>query len=120
MTTVSRSDLMRRRGGHDDGKVDFVELFFDLVFVFAVTQLSHSLLAHFTPLGVLETSILFMAVWWVWIYMPLSHIVGLVLLGLLVPFATTLSPLTLGAATTAVLAVVAVWERVSLGGAAEP
>jgi low temperature requirement protein LtrA len=65
---VSRSDLMRRRGGHDDGKVDFVELFFDLVFVFAVTQLSHSLLAHFTPLGVLETAILFMAVWWVWIY----------------------------------------------------
>jgi len=48
--------------------VTYVELFFDLVFVFAITQISHTLLAHFTPLGVLQTTILFLAVWWVWIY----------------------------------------------------
>ncbi len=42
--------------------------FFDLVFVFAITQISHTLLAHFTPLGVVQTAILFLAVWWVWIY----------------------------------------------------
>jgi low temperature requirement protein LtrA len=45
-----------------------VELFFDLVFVFAVTQLSHFLLHHLTPLGAVQTCLLLMAVWWVWIY----------------------------------------------------
>src|SRR5919206_384573 len=40
----------------------------DLVFVFAVTQLSHSLLAHLTLLGAIETGLLMMAMWWVWIY----------------------------------------------------
>jgi low temperature requirement protein LtrA len=46
----------------------FVELFFDLVFVFAVTQLSHALLEHFTLLGAIQTTLLLMAVWWVWIF----------------------------------------------------
>jgi low temperature requirement protein LtrA len=45
-----------------------VELFFDLVFVFAVTQLSHTLLGHLTPQGSLQTLMLLLAVWWVWIY----------------------------------------------------
>jgi len=45
-----------------------VELFFDLVFVFAVTQLSHSLLAHLDWAGALRTGLLMVAVWWVWIY----------------------------------------------------
>ena len=40
----------------------FVELFFDLVFVFAVTQLSHGFLEHLTPLGALQTSLLMVAV----------------------------------------------------------
>ena len=43
--------LLRARGGHEDSKVTFVELFFDLVFVLAVTQLSHSLLHHLTVRG---------------------------------------------------------------------
>lgn len=60
--------LLRTRKGHGHARVTFVELFFDLVFVFAVTQLSHALLAHFTPLGAVETLLLMMAVWWVWIY----------------------------------------------------
>ena len=49
-------------------RVTYAELFFDLVFVFAVTQISHTLLGHFTPLGVLQTTLLFLAVWWVWVY----------------------------------------------------
>src|SRR5271154_2442525 len=53
-------------GGHH--RVTYVELFFDLVFVFAVTQISHTLLAHFTPLGAVQTTLLFLAVWWVWVY----------------------------------------------------
>jgi len=43
-------------------------LFFDLVFVFAITQVSHFLLAHFTPLGGLQAAILMLAVWWVWVF----------------------------------------------------
>ncbi|MGH8284142.1 MAG: low temperature requirement protein A [Steroidobacteraceae bacterium] len=45
-----------------------VELFFDLVFVFAVTQLSHGLLADLTATGALQTLVLFLALWWLWIY----------------------------------------------------
>ena len=60
--------LLRSRTGHEHARVTFVELFFDLVFVFAVTQLSHALLAHFSVLGAIETLLLMMAVWWVWIY----------------------------------------------------
>ena len=45
-----------------------VELFFDLVFVFAVTQLSHSLLAHLTLSSALQVTVLLLATWWVWIY----------------------------------------------------
>ncbi|MDF2446353.1 MAG: putative rane protein [Moraxellaceae bacterium] len=49
-------------------KVTFIELFFDLVFVFATTQLSHFLLDHFSALVALQTLILLLAVWWVWIF----------------------------------------------------
>lgn len=45
-----------------------VELFFDLIFVFAITQLSHGLLAHPSWLGALEALLLFLGVWWVWIF----------------------------------------------------
>jgi low temperature requirement protein LtrA len=63
-----RVSLMRERpeGGHH--RVTYVELFFDLVFVFAVTQISHSLLRHFTPLGVVEVAVLFLAMWWAWVF----------------------------------------------------
>lgn len=60
--------LLRAKQGHESDKVSFIELFFDLVFVFAITQLSHSLMAHFTPLGALQTLMLLLAVWWVWIF----------------------------------------------------
>jgi low temperature requirement protein LtrA len=62
------SSLLRRRSGHGHHRVSFVELFFDLVFVFAVTQLSHSLLEHLSPLGGLQTVLLTLAVWWVWMF----------------------------------------------------
>ena len=54
--------LLRKRRDGQHARVGFVELFFDLVFVFAVTQLSHLLLAHFTPLGAAQTILLLMAV----------------------------------------------------------
>lgn len=43
-----------------------IELFFDLVYVLAVTQLTRHLLAHLTLRGVLETTILLLAVWGAW------------------------------------------------------
>src|SRR6201999_3341357 len=49
-------------------RVTNAELFFDLVFVYAVTQLSHTLLAHFTARGAVEVTLLFLAIWWVWVY----------------------------------------------------
>ncbi|MEH6421844.1 low temperature requirement protein A [Pseudomonas sp. CGJS7] len=64
--TPSRPTLLRNREGH--AKVGYAELFFDLVFVFAVTQLSHTLLEHLTPAGALRTGLLFLGVWWLWIY----------------------------------------------------
>src|SRR5215510_4295539 len=67
MHTPHRSAGLLRSRDHR-AHVTFVELFFDLVFVFAITQLSHSLLEHFTALGALQTTLLLMAVWWVWIY----------------------------------------------------
>ena len=59
--------LFRDRAAANSGRVSSIELFFDLIFVFAVTQLSHLLLAHFTLLGAAQTLMLLLAVWWVWI-----------------------------------------------------
>ncbi len=52
----------------DSGRVGFAELFYDLVFVFAITQISHGLLYHYDLAGAMQTAFLFLAVWWVWIY----------------------------------------------------
>lgn len=61
------SSLVRDvHGSH--AAVGYIELFFDLVFVFAITQLSHSLIAHLDWIGALQTAMLFLAVWWAWIY----------------------------------------------------
>ena len=63
-----RGALFRLSVPHQHSRVTYAELFFDLVFVFAVTQISHTLLGRFTPLGALQTTLLFLAVWWVWVY----------------------------------------------------
>lgn len=68
MTGSAGASLLRARHGHDHTRVTYVELFFDLVFVFAITQLSHTLLEHLSLKGLLQATLLFMAVWWVWIY----------------------------------------------------
>src|SRR4051812_19289612 len=64
---AARTSHLRARDGHAHSRVTFVELFFDLVFVFAITQLSHGLLERLTPLGAVQTAILMFAVWWAWI-----------------------------------------------------
>jgi low temperature requirement protein LtrA len=61
-----RPGLLRDRSGAQ--RVTNIELFFDLVYVFAVTQLSHYLLAHADPRGALQAALLLMMVWLVWAY----------------------------------------------------
>src|ERR1700742_2112126 len=65
---IERGALFRPLVPNQHSRVTNAELFFDLVFAFAVTQISHTLLGRFTPLGVLQVTVLFLAVWWVWIY----------------------------------------------------
>ena len=55
-------------GAHGHHRVTNIELFFDLVFVFAVTQLSHLLIGNFTLQGGAQALLLMLAVWWVWIF----------------------------------------------------
>jgi len=64
----SRGAMFRPIAPNQHSRVTYAELFFDLVFVFAVTQLSHTLLNHFTPSGAVHVTLLFLAVWWVWVY----------------------------------------------------
>jgi low temperature requirement protein LtrA len=63
-----RGALFRTLLPNQHSRVTYAELFFDLVFVFAVTQISHTLLGRFTPLGALQTTMLLLSVWWVWVY----------------------------------------------------
>ena len=65
---MPRHSHLRDDRDQADHSVSPLELFFDLVFVFAVTQLSHYLLAHHTIVGALQTLVMFMAVWWAWMF----------------------------------------------------
>lgn len=62
-----RQSLLRVRDGQG-ATVSFSELLFDLIYVFAVTQLSHYLLHHLTLIGALQTLLLWFAVWLAWQY----------------------------------------------------
>lgn len=60
-TTVART-------GPHRSEVGPVELFFDLVYVFAIIQLSHLLIDHLSWEGAAQTVVVFAAVWWGWNY----------------------------------------------------
>ncbi len=60
----------RLRTDEDEGqerRVGWLELFYDLVFVVVVAQLSHYLATHLTLVGILGFILLFLPVWWTWI-----------------------------------------------------
>ena len=59
---------LRPRGDGLTQPTTTVELFFDLVYVFAVTQLSHQILAHLSVAAVARAAFLLLIVWWAWIY----------------------------------------------------
>jgi low temperature requirement protein LtrA len=63
---VVRNLMRDRADGHQ--RVTNVELFFDLVYVFAVTQLSHYLLPRPTVDKALQAALLLVMVWLVWAY----------------------------------------------------
>jgi low temperature requirement protein LtrA len=63
-----RGALFRAVVPNQHNRVTYAELFFDLVFVFAVTQVAQTLLGHLTLLGAIQTTLLFLAVWWVWVF----------------------------------------------------
>jgi low temperature requirement protein LtrA len=58
--------VLRARDGA--GVVRPIELFFDLVYVLAVTQLTHHLLDHLTLRGAFETLVLLLFVWLGWMH----------------------------------------------------
>ena len=68
MTDNPRGAMFRVLVPNQHSRVTYAELFFDLVFVYAITQISHTLLGRFTPLGAVQVTLLFLAVWWVWVY----------------------------------------------------
>ena len=68
LSGTERGALFRPIVPNQHSRVTYAELLFDLVFVFAVTQVSHTLLAHFTLIGAVQTTLLLLGVWWVWVY----------------------------------------------------
>ncbi len=58
----------RRRTEGEGQRATTLELFYDLVFVFAITQVSHLLLEHLTWAGVGQSLLVLLVVWWSWNY----------------------------------------------------
>ncbi len=67
MSVAQGKGVLRARDGHE-ARVTNAELFFDLIYAFAVTQLSHHLLHDLTLLGAVQTLVLWFAVWLGWQY----------------------------------------------------
>ena len=55
------------RGSDSPLSASFLELFFDLAFVLALSQLAGHLLHDLTLAGALRTAVLLTGVWWIWV-----------------------------------------------------
>jgi low temperature requirement protein LtrA len=83
--------LRRRTDTGEEYGATTLELFYDLVFVFAITQVSHLLLAHLSWEGAGQAALVLLVVWWAWQYTtwvtneldPESNLVRLLLIGLM-------------------------------------
>jgi low temperature requirement protein LtrA len=63
-----RGPRLLRLRGISGAHVTNTELFFDLVYVFAITQITHLLLGRLSWLGAGQALMLLLAVWWAWMY----------------------------------------------------
>jgi len=89
MIPALRASLRRDTGVEQ--RATTLELFYDLVFVFAVTQVSHLLLDHLNWEGVGRSALALLVVWWSWNYTtwvtneldPRSIVVRLLLIALM-------------------------------------
>ena len=85
------SRFARHTTAGEEQRATTLELFYDLVFVFAITQVSHLLLDHLTWEGVGQSLVVLLAVWWSWNYTtwvtnevdPESIVVRLLLIALM-------------------------------------
>jgi low temperature requirement protein LtrA len=85
------SRFQRRSDVGAEQRATAVELFYDLVLVFAVTQVSQFLLEHLTWTGTAQALLLLLVVWWAWNYTTWvaneldveSTVVRLLLIGLM-------------------------------------
>jgi low temperature requirement protein LtrA len=66
MASGARASLRRESGAEQ--RATALELFYDLVFVFAITQVSHLLLEHLDWTGVGQAALVLLVVWWSWNY----------------------------------------------------
>ena len=62
------SRFLRQRGPDEEQHASNLELFYDLVFVLAVTQVSHLLLDDLTWRGGARATLVLLVVWWAWNY----------------------------------------------------
>ncbi len=84
------SRFQRRRTEGEEQRATALELFYDLVFVFAVTQVTHVLLDDLTWRGAGHAALVLLVVWWAWNYTtwvtneldPGSGVVRLLLMGI--------------------------------------
>ena len=87
----SASRFARDRDAGEEQRATTLELFYDLVFVFAVTQVSHLLLDDLSWEGAGEAALVLLVVWWAWNYTtwvtneldPDSPVVRLLLIGIM-------------------------------------
>jgi low temperature requirement protein LtrA len=85
------SRFQRAAGNPERQRATTLELFYDLVFVFAITQVSHLLLEHLDWTGVGQSALVLLVVWWAWNYTtwvtneldPESTVVRIVLIGVM-------------------------------------
>lgn len=57
----------------EDRRITFLELFYDLVYVVIISELSHFLSQHITAQGIGSFIFLFLIVWWAWLNGALYH-----------------------------------------------
>lgn len=65
MSTDQLPRILRKRG--DPEYPTFVELFFDLAYIFVFQRLAETLVEESSPLAVAQVTVSLLAVWWVWV-----------------------------------------------------